>query len=127
MPTRDTKEYKNLFEYKNHTVYDDMDEHQENDGKLLKPNFISEFEFSDLMSEQNRTCQIDSLADELEFYDQADDDFGNDSGIYQSEEQIQDPVIGHDKLKPQAIDYQAPKQVERKNTGNSSDIANYML
>ena len=35
MPTKDTKEYKNLFDYKNYTTHDyTVDEDDEYDGRL---------------------------------------------------------------------------------------------
>lgn len=128
MPTRDTKD---PFDYKNHTVYDDpVMEDDEIHGKIKIIDRFIDLEFSDFMSIQNKTCQIESLADELEFYDQADDN-DNDHGVYESVDQIQyiESKREHKKSEENKSDrgIQVQEEPNFHNTGSSTEIANYML
>jgi hypothetical protein len=128
MPTRDTKD---PFDYKNHTVYDDpVMEDDEIHGNFKETYINIDLEFSDFMSMQNRTWQIESLADELEFYDQADDN-DNDHGVYESVDQIHhiEDKEEHKNSEENKSDrgIQVQEEPNMQNTGSSTEIANYML
>lgn len=111
---------------------------------------IVEMEFSDILSLQNRTQNIESLADELDFYDQADEnytlghDFGQaeDSGVYEVvdhrrqsvevRQDLQQQVQEHsqesskDSSEPDAKKPQDYK-LKRQDTGSSGDVMAYVL
>ena len=85
-----------------------------------------DFEFSDIMTEKNRTQGIESLADELEFYDQADDPDSNidhftGDGILNDENSLEIEQK-HDNTKEEDDDNLNRKDtVQRKNTSHSKD------
>lgn len=108
-------------------------------------------EFSEVMSMHHRTQKIESLADELDFYDQADDpytiepDFDQeDDGVYEDVQEIrknsvevpqnpnvQNAKVEKSKSEPSSEDTKQNQteegQPERRNTASSGDIVNYML
>ena len=88
------------------------------------------------MSMKNKTWQLDSLRDELEFYDIADDNndqFINNTWVYDDIQVSDDLEDIQERFKDREIDIQREEfniegpPLERKNTGKSSDIENYML
>ncbi|CAI2359255.1 unnamed protein product [Moneuplotes crassus] len=89
---KDTKESQNLFDYQNNTLDEDLIDED-----------IHEVEFSDIVSDKNKTCQLDSLADELDFYDQADDQ--HDDYYYNNTEVYEDQA-------PQNHDFQTEETLE---------------